>query len=65
MVTSRRWIPDRGDLIWLTVTPQAGWEQADQLRNVDWKERRAKLIGRARPETVTQVLSRIAPLLGF
>jgi mRNA interferase MazF len=115
MVTPRRWIPDRGDLIWLTFTPQAGREQAgrrpalvlspalyngraslalvcpitshvkgypfevqlapgepvegcilaDHLKNVDWKERRAKLIGRARPETLTQVLSRIAPLLGF
>jgi len=27
MVRSRGWIPDRGDLIWLTFVPQAGREQ--------------------------------------
>ena len=28
MVRSRSWIPDRGDLIWLTFVPQAGREQS-------------------------------------
>jgi hypothetical protein len=42
MVTSRRWIPDRGDLIWLTFTPQAGREQAGAVprgfyRRLDWR----------------------------
>ena len=28
MVSSRRWVPDRGDLIWLSFSPQAGREQS-------------------------------------
>lgn len=28
MVKSASWIPDRGDLIWLTFVPQAGREQS-------------------------------------
>lgn len=28
MVAPRGWVPDRGDLIWVEFTPQAGHEQA-------------------------------------
>ena len=28
MVKSQSWIPDRGDLVWLTFVPQAGREQS-------------------------------------
>lgn len=109
------WVPDRGDLVWLTFSPQAGREQAgrrpalvlspraynartglslmcpitsqqkgypfevplpadlnihgsilaDHLRSVDWRERGATFIGRAKPEVLTAVLNRIGPLLGF
>ena len=115
MVSSRHWVPDRGDLVWLTFSPQAGREQAgrrpalvlspalyngktnlavvcpitshskgypfevvlpagspiegcilsDHLKSVDWRERQAELIGRVRPDTLIQVLNRVAPLLGF
>jgi len=27
-VTAQRYVPDRGDLVWLSFTPQAGHEQA-------------------------------------
>ena len=28
MVAKRRYVPDRGDVVWLTFTPQAGHEQS-------------------------------------
>jgi mRNA interferase MazF len=30
LVTSRRFVPDRGDIVWLDFTPQAGHEQRGQ-----------------------------------
>jgi mRNA interferase MazF len=115
MVTTRGWVPERGDLIWLTFVPQAGREQAgrrpalvlspavyngktslalvcpitsqpkgypfevtlpaggpvggcvlaDHLKNVDWKARQAKLIGRARSDLLDGVLGKISALLGI
>ena len=109
------YIPDRGELIWLEFSPQAGHEQAgrrprlvlsplaynrksglalvcpittkskgypfdvalpaglpitgvvqsDQLRSLDWRQRKACLIGQAPRPVVADVLARIAPLLGF
>jgi len=108
-----QFIPDRGDLIWLTFDPQAGREQAgnrpalvlsprsynqkaglailcpitpqvkgypfevllpaglavsgavlaDHLKSLDWKVRMAKKAGRVTVSTVTEVLSRLSPLL--
>lgn len=108
-------IPDVGDLIWITFDPQAGHEQAgrrpalvltpkaynqksglamvcpvtsqikgypfevlvppdcgitgvilaDQLRNLDWKARRAARGGRVPLSTLDEVLARLAPLLGY
>lgn len=106
--------PDRGDLIWLEFSPQAGHEQAgrrpalvlspvmynrksglavvcpittkskgypfdvplplglpisgivqsDQLRSLDWKQRKAAKIGIAPASLIADVLLRITPLLG-
>ena len=114
-VVARGYVPDAGDLIWLTFDPQAGREQAgcrpalvlsprlyneksglalvcpvtsrvkgypfevilpeemrisgvilaDHLKSVDWKERRAETAGRVPQEVLDDVLSRLAPLLGF
>ena len=113
MVARSGWVPDRGDLIWLTFDPQAGREQAgrrpalvlssagyniksslavvcpvtshvkgypfevavsterlkgcvlaDHLKSVDWKQRRAKLIGRAAPNVIAEVINRVAALFG-
>jgi mRNA interferase MazF len=41
----------------------AGVILADQLRSLDWRARRAKLIARARPETVADVLAKASLLL--
>lgn len=106
--------PDRGDLVWLEFSPQAGHEQAgrrpalvispalynsrsglalvcpvttkskgypfdvhlpgglpvygviqsDQLRSLDWKERKAMPIARVPDSTLQSVLDKIRPLLG-
>ena len=114
MVT-RRYVPERGDLVWLTFDPQAGREQAgrrpalvlspaaynrparlavvgpitsrakgypfevslpeglpvsgvvlaDHLKSVDWGERRAGWIAKSPAEVASDVLAKIARLLGF
>ena len=46
----------------LTVT---GVVLADQLKSLDWKERRAELAGRVPSEVLSEVLARLAPLLGL
>ena len=45
--------------------PVEGFILADHLKSVDWRERQAAFIGRVRPETLTAILNRIDPLLGF
>jgi mRNA interferase MazF len=37
---------------------------ADQVRNLDWKVRRARRAGKAPAEILEEVLARIVPLLG-
>jgi len=115
MVMPRRFIPDRGDFVWLQFNPQAGHEQAgrrpalvlspasynrkvglalvcpvtsavkgypfevivpdgfkirgailsDQVRNIDWKVRQARLISRAPDLLLNKVLARIYAILEF
>ena len=38
---------------------------ADHVKSVDWKARRTEKLGRLSTETVDEVRSRLAPLLGF
>ena len=114
-MVSRGYVPDAGDLIWLTFDPQAGREQAgrrpalvlspaayndksslalvcpissrvkgypfevplpeglpisgvvlsDHLKSLDWTQRRAEFVARAPAEVISEVLARLAPLLGF
>ena len=111
----RAYLPDTGDLVWLTFDPQTGREQAgrrpavvispasynlrsglaiacpvtnrakgypfevplppgspvsgvilaDHLKSLDWRDRRAELIGHLAGDAVGEVLNRLAPLLGF
>jgi mRNA interferase MazF len=111
----RRYIPHRGDFVWLQFNPQAGREQAgrrpalilsplrynekvglalacpvtskvkaypfevpvpdglevegailsDQIRNIDWKQRKAKLISRAPDQLINEVLARIYAILEY
>ncbi len=108
-------VPDAGDLIWLTFDPQVGHEQAgrrpalvlskksynqksgvalvcpvtkqvkgypfevpipdgcgirgvilaDHVKSLDRKAREATRIGRIPPQTLNEVLARLAPLLGY
>jgi mRNA-degrading endonuclease toxin of MazEF toxin-antitoxin module len=37
----------------------------DQLKSLDWRERRAELAGRVPAEILSEVLARLAPLLGL
>jgi len=110
-----KYVPEAGDLVWLTFDPQAGREQAgrrpalvlspssynvksglallcpitsrvkkypfevavppglpvsgvalaDQIKSVDWLERRAEFITVAGHDLMEEVLSRVAPLLGY
>jgi len=113
MVTTKDYIPDRGDLVWLTFNPGAGHEQmgrrpalvlspeiynkktglaifcpvtskikgypfevilpeglaikgtilSDQVKNLDWTERRAEFICKL-PEKITlQVMGKLKALL--
>ena len=112
---TRGYVPNTGDLIWLTFDPQAGREQAgrrpalvlspaaynektdlalvcpissrvkgypfevplpeglpisgvvlsDHLKSLDWKQRKAEFVARVPAEAVSDVLARLAPLLGF
>jgi mRNA interferase MazF len=106
-------IPDRGDVVWLDFTPQAGHEQAgrrpgvvlspvaynrkvglalvcpittqvkgypfevaipdgrvvggvilaDQVKSIDWRARRAKVVDKLDPPTVAKTLSLLRVLL--
>lgn len=38
---------------------------ADHLRSVDWRARRAELLGRCAGEVMQEVRARLAPLLGY
>lgn len=111
----RRYIPDRGDFVWLQFNPQAGHEQAsrrpaivlspasyntktglalvcpvtskikgypfevvipdgfevqgailsDQIKNLDWRSRRAAFISRAPDLVIRDVLARIYAILEY
>ncbi|MCU0638849.1 MAG: endoribonuclease MazF [Candidatus Krumholzibacteria bacterium] len=110
---SRRYVPERGDIVWLQFTPQAGHEQtghrpalvvspgaynrkvglalfcpitssikgypfevplpegheisgailSDQVKSLDWRVRKAKLISRAPESVLDEVFARIQTLL--
>jgi mRNA interferase MazF len=108
-----KYIPGRGDVVWLNFTPQAGHEQAgkrpaivlspieynkktglilacpitskvkgypfevtisaknirgvvlsDQVKNLDWRQRKASFIEEAPPETLKNVQEKLILLLG-
>lgn len=111
---AQRYVPDRGDIVWLQFNPQAGHEQAgmrpalvvsprayngkvglgvfcpitsnvkgypfevvlpqglkvtgailsDQIKSLDWRVRTAKRITRAPKDVVSEVLAKIAALVG-
>ncbi len=112
MVDSKLYVPQRGDVIWITLNPQAGHEQAgrrpalvlspaayngkvglailcpltnqikgypfevlvppgisvtgailaDQVKNLDWRARKAELICSLPPRTVAEVLQKVLTL---
>ncbi len=107
------WIPDRGDVVWLTFDPQAGHEQAgrrpaivlspaayngkvglavccpitgrtkgypfevvlptgfpvsgvvlsDQVKSLDWRARRAEVVGHLPASLVAEILGKLGTLL--
>jgi mRNA interferase MazF len=107
------YVPDRGDLVWLEFTPQAGTEQrgrrpalvlsprsyngkvglalfcpvtskvkgypfevelpegyavsgvvlSDQLKSLDWRSRKARLIDRVPRDVIVMVIARVIPLV--
>lgn len=112
MVGSKLYVPQRGDVIWITLNPQAGHEQAgrrpalvlspaayngkvglailcpltnqikgypfevlvppgisvtgailaDQVKNLDWRARKAELICSLPPRIVAEVLQKVLTL---
>ena len=58
MVT-RTYVPDAGDLVWLTFDPQAG----DHVKNLDWDARRVVFEAKAPAEVLTEVRERLRALL--
>jgi len=113
MVSSMNYTPERGDMIWITLDPQAGHEQAgrrlavvlspaayngkvglvllcpitsqikgypfevripsglaitgvilaDQVKNLDWRARKAEFADTLPPETIAEVLRKLNTLL--
>ncbi len=113
MVSPVAYVPDRGDLVWITLSPQAGYEQAgrrpavilspasyngkaglalmcpitnqikgypfevripqglavtgavlaDQVKCLDWRARKAELIGSLPEATLAEVLQKLGTLL--
>jgi mRNA interferase MazF len=113
MVMARGYVPDRGDVIWISFNPQAGHEQAgrrpavvlspatyngkvglmilcpitnqikgypfevmipagqkvtgailsDQAKSLDWKARKAELIGKLPEGIINEVLKKLNTLL--
>lgn len=111
---SKKYVPNRGDIVWITLNPQAGHEQAgrrpalvlspesyngkiglailcpittqkkgypfevlipdglsvsgailsDQVKNLDWRIRKAELICRLPKVTVIETLEKLGTLLG-
>jgi mRNA interferase MazF len=111
---ARKYVPDRGDVVWLQFNPRAGHEQSgrrpalvispkaynqkvglallcpittqvkgypfevllpeeskasgavlsDQVKSLDWRVRKAKLLTKAPKETVREVLAKILALIG-
>jgi mRNA interferase MazF len=107
------YVPDRGDVVWINFSPQAGHEQAgrpsavvlsprsynkpsglalfcpitnqskgypfevrlpeqspvtgvvlvDQVRSLDWHERRAEFVGELDLETLAEIFARLRPLV--
>jgi mRNA interferase MazF len=110
-VTSKLYVPDAGDIVWLNFTPQAGHEQsggrpalvlspaayngktglmvccplttqikgypfevviagtppsvvlADQVKNLDWRERKAIRKGRASADELAEVRAKVRALI--
>jgi mRNA interferase MazF len=110
---ARQYVPDRGDIVWLEFSPQAGHEQAgnrpalvispasynrrvglalfcplttqvkgypfevalpvglkakgailaDQIKSLDWRERKAKLLCKASGDIVRETLARVLALI--
>ena len=115
MVNSRDYVPGCGDVVWITLNPQAGHEQAgrrpavvispriynrktelaifcpitsqvkdypfevqipgglpvagvilsDQVKSLDWRARKAELIGDLPAATVDEILQTLGTLLSF
>ena len=113
MVDARAYVPQRGDVAWISLNPQAGHEQAgrrpavivspgsynaktglallcpitsqvkgypfevrlpeglpatgavlsDQVKCLDWRARQAELLCRLPPETIDEVLQKLATLV--
>jgi mRNA interferase MazF len=113
VVTGAQRAPGRGDIVWITLNPQAGHEQAgrrpafvlspqeynskvglavlcpitnqekgypfevklpeglpvsgvvlsDQVKNLDWRARKAEVVGIAPADTTREVLAKLAVLL--
>lgn len=110
---ARRFVPERGDVVWLSFSPQAGHEQAgvrpalvlspasynrrvglalfcpltlqvkgypfevplpaglkakgavlaDQIKSLDWRVRKAKLLCKVPPEVMDETLARVLALV--
>jgi mRNA interferase MazF len=45
--------------------PISGVVLSDHLKSLDWKQGRAEVVARVPAEVISEVLARLAPLLGF
>lgn len=45
--------------------PISGVVLSDHVKSLDWKQRRAEFVARVHSDVISEVLARLAPLLGF
>lgn len=61
---AKKYVPDRGDLIWLEFDPQAGREQAGHRPGIILSpKRKARRVGQAPPNLVREVVAKLIALL--
>jgi len=62
------YIPERGDIVWLNFTPQAGKEQhgvvlSDQIKSLDWHERETEFICKSSDEEMNEIIKELNVLI--
>lgn len=68
MVIARSYVPDTGDIVWISFDPQAGHDPsavlADQVKSLDWRKRSATRKGTISATELAEVRAKLRALIG-